>query len=83
MRILLIALAAAVLPDILKAVVGDKLVRSAGTVTPGCHADHRTQIPKRLATSSPPILGGRRVRLKLAEIAAAQEEKRERLNSRC
>jgi lysozyme family protein/peptidoglycan hydrolase-like protein with peptidoglycan-binding domain len=74
----LIGLAAAVLPDILKAVVGDKAGTVAGAVTQAVTQITQTQNPEearnKLAADPAAVAA---LQLKLAEIAAAQEDKRE------
>jgi lysozyme family protein len=74
----LIGLAAAVLPDILKAVVGDKAGTVAGAVTQAVTQITQTQNPEEARNklnADPAAVAA--LQLKLAEIAAAQEEKRE------
>jgi lysozyme family protein/peptidoglycan hydrolase-like protein with peptidoglycan-binding domain len=74
----LIGLAAAVLPDILKAVVGDKAGTVAGAVTQAVEQVTQTQNPEEARNklnADPAAVAA--LQLKLAEIAAAQEEKRE------
>jgi lysozyme family protein/peptidoglycan hydrolase-like protein with peptidoglycan-binding domain len=73
-----IGLAAAVLPDILKAVVSDKAGAVAGAVTQAVADITQTQNPEearnKLNTDPAAVAA---LQLKLAEIAAAQEEKRQ------
>ena len=74
----LIPLAAAVLPEILKAVVGDKAGTVAGAVTQAVAQVTQTQNPEEARNklnADPAAVAA--LQLKLAEIAAAQEEKRE------
>jgi lysozyme family protein len=73
-----IALAGAVLPDILKAVVGDKAGTVAGAVTQAVSQITQTQDPEEAAkklNADPAAVAA--LQLKLAEIAADQEEKRQ------
>ena len=80
----LIGLAAAVLPDILKAVVGDKAGTVAGAVTQAVTQITQTQNPEearnKLAADPAAVAA---LQLKLAEIAAAQEDNVSRLSSHC
>jgi lysozyme family protein/peptidoglycan hydrolase-like protein with peptidoglycan-binding domain len=74
----LIALAVTVLPDILKAVVSDKAGTVAGDVTQAVAQVTQTQNPDEAAkklNADPAAVAA--LQLKLAEIAAAQEEKRQ------
>ncbi len=73
-----IGLAAAVLPDILKAIVSDKAGTVAGAVTQAVADITQTQNPEEARNklnTDPAALAA--LQLKLAEIAAAQEEKRQ------
>jgi lysozyme family protein/predicted chitinase len=73
-----IALAAAVLPDILKAVAGDKGGTVAGTVTKAVADITQTNNPEEATkklNADPAAVAA--LQLKLAEIAADQEEKRQ------
>jgi hypothetical protein len=73
-----IALAGAVLPDILKAVVGDKAGTVAGAVTQAVTEITRTDNPEEAQQkleADPAAVSA--LQLKLMEIAAAQEEKRQ------
>jgi hypothetical protein len=74
----LIALAATVLPDILKAVVGDKAGTVAGAVTQAVAQVTQTQDPeaaRNKLNADPAALAA--LQLKLAEIAADQDDKRQ------
>jgi lysozyme family protein/peptidoglycan hydrolase-like protein with peptidoglycan-binding domain len=74
----LIALAGAVLPDILKAVVGDKAGAVAGAVTEAVTEITQTTNPeeaRKKLEADPQAVAA--LQLKLAEIAASQEEKRQ------
>ena len=74
----LIGLAVAVLPDILKAVVGDKGGAVAGAVTRAVEQITQTQNPEEARNklnADPSAVAA--LQLKLAEIAADQEEKRQ------
>jgi lysozyme family protein/peptidoglycan hydrolase-like protein with peptidoglycan-binding domain len=74
----LIALAGAVLPDILKAVVGDKAGTVAGAVTEAVTEITQTTNPeeaRKKLEADPEAVA--QLQLKLAEIAASQEEKRQ------
>jgi peptidoglycan hydrolase-like protein with peptidoglycan-binding domain len=73
-----IALAGAVLPDILKAVVGDKAGTVAGAVTDAVTQITQTANPdeaRKKLEADPQAVAA--LQLKLAEIAASQEEKRQ------
>jgi len=73
-----VALAGAVLPEILKAVAGDKAGTVAGAVTQAVSQVTQTQDPEEAAkklNADPAAVAA--LQLKLAEIAAAQEEKRQ------
>jgi lysozyme family protein len=73
-----IGLAAAVLPDILKAVVSDKAGTVAGAVTQAVADITQTQNPEEARNklnADPAAVAA--LQLKLSEIAAAQEEKRQ------
>lgn len=73
-----IALAGAVLPEILKAVVGDKAGTVAGAVTEAVAQIAQTRDPEKAAeklNADPAAVAA--LQLKLAEIAADQEEKRQ------
>jgi peptidoglycan hydrolase-like protein with peptidoglycan-binding domain len=74
----LIALAGAVLPDILKAVAGDKAGTVAGAVTEAVTEITQTTNPeeaRKKLEADPQAVAA--LQLKLAEIAASQEEKRQ------
>src|SRR5262249_28227231 len=74
----LIGLAVAVLPDILKAVVGDKAGTVAGAVTQAVKDIAQTTDPEKAReklNDDPAAVAA--LQLKLAEIAADQEEKRQ------
>jgi lysozyme family protein len=74
----LIALAATVLPDILKAVVGDKAGTVAGAVTQAVAQVTQTQDPEQARNKLNADPGAVvALQLKLAEIAADQDEKRQ------